>query len=736
MRPTLVTGTGIALTLASVALYFAPSQLLERFSNAAYDALIRRVAVQAGSDRVAIVDLDEESLRVCGQWPWPRYRVAKMTQALFDAGAAVVVFDVLFAEPDNTSPAQVERLLQEAFGATVRFDGLGAGQNDFDQLFADVLRGKNAVLGCSLQNAPADAAAEAAANPSRAVFLFKGMEGASQDDLWRRTRIATQVQAPLPVLSAAAAGVGSIDADVDSDNVLRRSRLFWGLPGQALVPSLALEALRLLEGRGPVKLEYDRSGVRRVQVGGRSIPTDAFGRILVNFRRPAVGSAFVFPTLPAHRVLSGRIEPSEVADRVVFVGTSATGLLDIKATPLSDGTPGVETHATIVDNVLTGDVLRHPAGMQTLELLAILLTGLALTWAAHRGRAWISVAIVVVVVGLLLGASLLLVTRSQLVFVPAKPLLAVLVIYPVLTSIRFWQEEVQRRRIRNMFGTMVSKDVMRYLEENPESFSLEGRDAEATIFFSDIAGFTSIAEKMTAGEVTQLLNRYLSAMNDVILARKGYVDKYQGDAIMAVWGAPFAMENHAREACLAAIEQKAQTEGLRKELKDRFGVEVHVRMGINSGRVKAGNMGSSQRMQYTVIGDVVNQASRFEPLNKQYGTDILIGEETYILAGRDIEARLVDRIVVKGKTEPANVYELMCRKGQLSERDRMFVHCYETALRSHWERDWEKSLAYLERALSIKPNDISCLNLRVRVQGYMHQPPAMNWSGAFVYTTK
>ena len=735
MKPTLIAVAGGALTLAAASLCFVPSQLLERFSNAAYDALLRATAVEAQSDDLLIVDLDEESLQRVGQWPWPRFRVARLAQALLDAGAKVVVFDVLFAEPDRTSPAQVARLLDEAFGETVTFNGLAAGQEDYDAYFARTLRGQPVVLGCSMRDLRNPD--ESAAIPRMpASIILRPLDGAPGAILHQRLFSVPAVEAPLPVLAAAAAGIGSIDANVDSDNVLRRSSLLWSGPGERLIPSLALESLRVFAGTDAIRVEFDAAGVRTISTGGWSIPVDAFGRMTVNYRRPIAGSGWAFPVLSAHQVVEGSFDADLVAGRIAMIGTSATGLLDIKATPLRDGTPGVETHAVLIDNILAGDILRRPAGMALFEPALILLIGLALTWSALKGRAWVSM---LAAAGLLVALPALawwLMARFRVVLLPAFPVLSVGVIYPVLASIRYWQEESQRRRVRQMFGAMVSKDVMNYLEENPETLSLEGRDVDATIFFSDIAGFTTIAEQMTAGEVTNLLNRYLSAMNEVIIARKGYVDKYQGDAIMAVWGAPFAVEEHAREACLAALEQMEQTLGLQRELKERFGVEVQVRMGINSGRVKAGNMGSRERMQYTVIGDVVNQAARFEPLNKQYGTGILMGESTYILAGRDVEARLVDRIVVKGKTESVDVYELLCRKGQLAARDKMFIDFYETALRAHWKRDWDTALAQLDRALAIQPADVSCLNLRMRVQGYMQMPPALNWSGAFIYTTK
>jgi len=309
-------------------------------------------------------------------------------------------------------------------------------------------------------------------------------------------------------------------------------------------------------------------------------------------------------------------------------------------------------------------------------------------------------------------------------------------IYPVLTMIRYWQEERQKKRVRNMFGTMVSPAVLKYLEKNPESFSLTGYKAEATMFFSDVAGFTTISEALKPDRLSDLLNRYLSPMTKIIMDREGYVDKYEGDLIMAEWGVPFAKEDHAVQACHAALEQQARLAELRPILQKEFGHEVFVRMGINSGVVTAGNMGSDRRFQYTVIGDAVNLARRLEPANKDYGTYITIGEETFEKAKTGIEARLLDKIVVRGKSKPVLIYELLGKPNEVPEAKIKAARLYEEAVGLYWSMKWDAAIARFEEVLRIDPADGPSITMLKRAREFRTNPPAAGWSGVYLREDK
>lgn len=548
---------------------------------------------------------------------------------------------------------------------------------------------------------------------------------------------ASNITLPIPSLHEGATSLAFINATVDFDNVVRANPLIWSAGPDRIYPSLALEAVRLASGVAQIHVSYNQNGVVQIRLNDIVVDTDAVGRAIINYRTPLdPDSARSFTYYSAGDVLGKEVAAEAFENKIVFVGSSATGLLDIKATPLSANFSGVETHATLVDNILAGDVLRNPPGMRTVTVVSTFIIGVFLTLLIQRARSWVCCLSMILIVSGLGVLSLFLFRSHQLVFVPTTQIITVIIIYGVLTTLRYSQEEMKRRRLRNIFGPMVSEEVMKYMEENPDSISLAGQDVEATMFFSDIAGFTPIAETLSADEVSKLLNEYLNPMNRVILDARGYVDKYQGDAIMAVWGIPYSLSEHATQACLAALAQDREIRILALELKQRYGHDVAIRMGINSGIVKAGYIGSEKRKQYTVIGDAVNQASRLEALNKVYGTRIIIGGETYDHARDAIESRLLDRVIVKGKSQSIKIYELLAEKGSLSPERKRVVDAYEAALEAHWNREWEGALLRLAAALELDPSDGPSLMLKSRIESYQRQALPAEWDGAYVQTAK
>ena len=287
-----------------------------------------------------------------------------------------------------------------------------------------------------------------------------------------------------------------------------------------------------------------------------------------------------------------------------------------------------------------------------------------------------------------------------------------------------------------MFQTYMSPKILKYLEDHPDAFSLSGEKREATMFFSDVANFTTISESLSAEELALVLNKYLSPMTEILMKYDGYVDKYEGDAIMCDFGVPMEDLDHAWKACFAAIDQQAALEVLRPQIKKDHGVDIFVRMGINSGVVSAGNMGSNQRFQYTVMGDAVNQASRFEGANKQYGTYMMIGEETYRRAQDKIEARILDRLVVKGKLKPITVYELLGRKGQVEPKMLQICAYFTEGINLYWNRQWDAAIAAFEKALAVKGEDKPSRVFIERCHIYQENPPGPDWQGEFVMETK
>jgi adenylate cyclase len=730
---------GMLLTMLCLGLFVAGMEIVDTFSHKLYDALLQRVHSPPQSGRVAIVDIDEASLEAYGQWPWPRYLTAQLTDRVLDGNPAVVAFDVVFAEADRTSPAQLQRDLLRGMNLEVEIKGLPPELSDYDQLLANALARGTTILGCAMHPCPTmvnepPPGSDPLYEGSR--FFLRGAQGVSINTYLTQ---ADDLTVSIPVLRQSSQ-TAFFNATVDVDNVVRSNPLIWALGPQRIYPSLALEAIRLDRGLNQCMVEYDEGGVVRLRLHELAIPCTKAGRMVINYRsvqqQPGTDLLSSFPVYPAGGLLDGTIDPAVLTNQIVFVGTSAIGLRDIRATPMAQLFSGVEIHATMVDNILAGDALIIPNWMEGAQFVAILLMGLLITLLISRGRSWLSFLLTAFMLGLCLVTAILLLKYKQLVFLPTWTMLSALLLYPVLTMIKFWQEERQKKHVREMFGTMVSRDVLRYLETNPESFSLRGERTEATIFFSDVAGFTTMSEQLPPGQLTVLLNKYLTPMTDIILGHGGFVDKYEGDAIMAEWGVPFRADNHAAEACLAAIEQQERLATLRPVLEREFGPTLHVRMGINTGTVTAGNMGSDTRFSYTVMGDAVNFASRLEPTNKEYGTDILIGEATAQAARDLIEVRFLDKIVVKGKTEPVNVYELLGKRGCLDEDRKKVVSLYTEALHLHWEQRWQDALDRLDTALGIDPADGPSQTLSTRINTYRDAPPPSDWQGEYVRATK
>jgi adenylate cyclase len=734
---------GLVLTAACVALCrysLSHSTFLTDVSNRAYDLILKYNAEPPKSDSVVIVNLDERSLKEVGQWPWSRYVVAELALKILEDNASVLAFDVMFSEKDRTSPANVKEELNKRFNLDVKIEGLPDHLNNYDALFAEVLGAGRTILGCFMYRS-AEAAPDSATDNDDS---YKGhiwpYGSGSGGDINNFIMQADRILVSIPELNSQSSAA-FINAEPDNDNIVRNPPLFFAFGSKRVYPALALEALRLHLNAEKCLVRFDERGIEQVQIPPYvSIPVDREGKFAANFRtlreRESSESSSSFPTYSAIDVVRGKFAQGTFSNKIVFVGTSAVGLNDNKATPICSDFPGVEVHATIIDNVLAGDMLWNPAWMAGVHTPVIIIVGIFLTILVSRGRSWISFLISVLVIVLSVSASLLMIRRYHLIFHPTWIILSVVIIYTILTMIKFWQEELQKKRVRDMFGTMVSTDVLHFLENNPGSFSLSGTKAEATMFFSDIKGFTTISESLPPGKLSVFLNRYLSPMTDIIMQRHGYVDKYEGDLIMAVWGVPYSMKDHAVQACLAAIEQQKKLAEIRPILRAEFGHDIHVRMGINSGTVTAGNMGSDKKLQYTVIGDAVNQAARFEPVNKYYGTNIAIGELTYEEAKDFIEARLLDKIVVQGKTQPVRLYELLGRKGDLAPAKLRLVQFYEKGLQLHWERKWDAAMACMDAALELDSQDGPSIRLRERIVAYKATPPPDTWAGEYIRASK
>src|SRR5665213_914399 len=609
----------LLLLICCAGLRLAELPPIERLRVRTLDTF-QRIAprVKLAPSPVAIVDIDEPSLTRIGQWPWSRTLIADMVTDLTRLGAVVIAFDVIFAEADRLNPgfaADTFRDLDEETRAKLR------ALPSNDQVLADTMRRSHVVLGESgvpqprsdLDNTlPATALAMLGENPQRFMFEFLG--------LLRNT----------PVLEHAAAGRGLLTIKPERDGIVRRVPMIMQAQGVTM-PSLSFEMLRVITGTDTIFIKSDPAGIKSIGVKGFQIPTDANGQLWVHFahRDPAA-------LISAADVLDGKVPPEKIKGKLVLIGTSAAGLNDLKTTPVSRAMPGVEIHGQVIESALTHAVLSEPNYGVALEFFAALLLGiLVIIFAPALGP------VTLVIFGalfatLLIGTSWYYYIHYRLLIDFTYPLLSTTAIYLTLIFTSFVREQAQRRQIRSAFGKYLSPALIEQLAQSPEKLVLGGEEREMTIMFSDVRGFTTISEsyKHDPQGLTTLMNRFLTPLTNAILARKGTIDKYMGDAIMAFWNAPLDDKEHQLNACEAAIDMLERIDVLNRQRElevedgDRAYIPINVGVGLNTGSCVVGNMGSDLRFDYSVLGDSVNLASRLEGQSREYGFPIIVGSNT------------------------------------------------------------------------------------------------------------
>jgi adenylate cyclase len=632
---------------------------------------------------VRVIEIDEESLKRLGQWPWPRERLAALVEALKNAGAAAIAFDFLFSEKDRDDSAAP------------------AGQTP-DSAFAHAIDGAPVVLGSFVSDAPNNAAGSA-----KAGFVTAG------DDATKFLTPSPGALAPLSELAQHAAGVGFLNWRADSDRVVRRVPLILNVDG-ALHPSLAMEALRVAQGASTYIVKSSNAsgetafgevyGVLQVRNGNVTMDTDAAGEIRVYFASPDQRRS-----IPAWKALAPGADLSDLRGMIVFVGASAATLSDIVATPMSPVMPGVEAHAQIVEQVLGGQTLRRPDWGPAAEWMATAVLCAALvatTWAlAPQFAALVFAA----VVGAIVAVSWLAFSRAGLLLEPTYPTFSAAAVYFTGVSTLYAVKRHQEREIRSAFGRFVSPAVVARLAEMPGALELGGLQRQLTLLFCDIRSFTTISEGFNASELTHFLNEYLTPMTDAILDASGTVDKYMGDAIVAFWNAPLDDPDHARHAVDSALSMRRTlvvlNEGWRRraEADGRSFKPVGFGVGLNTGECCVGNLGSLRRFDYSAIGDEVNVASRLEGACKIFGVDI-IGSETTRAEAPDFAWLEIDSVLLKNKTRPVGLYAL-AGDAELAASDEFaeLIRMHSAMLTAYRSRDFAGAVSMAKEAAARAP---------------------------------
>jgi adenylate cyclase len=525
-----------------------------------------------------------------------------------------------------------------------------------------------------------------------------------------------QVHLPFPALLNVVERAGFVNAFIDEDGVLRSARGQVAVQDQ-MISLLSVEAASLYLGGTPEEIL-------------KTVPRDGRGRMFLNF----VGKDYSFPYIPYADVLSGKYPAEKLAGKIILVGSSATGTFDHYPTPTSSFMPGVEFHANIIDNILRSNALRQ-AGIRW-TYIWILIFGLAGGLILARCSAGLGAAFVVAAAAAYFGAMEWVLLKKFMAFDVGGPLVTLALVYVVLVIYRFFTEEREKRLVKTFFSQQVSGELLDVLMDNPEILKNAGERREMTVFFSDVAGFTSISERLQPEELVDLLNRYLTSMTEVIFENGGYVDKYMGDGIMAFWNGLLKQTDHAERACRCALGSVKRLRDLNTDLKVRGLVPLSARIGINTGAMAAGYMGSVQKKQFTVMGDNVNLGSRLEGANKAYGSSVMISEFTYEIVQDKFEVRYLDKIRVPGKAKPVKVFELLAEKGGLTPEWQKALPVYHDAINLFVGREFSKAREKFLEVSALLGQDKASMAYVERAEAFVAHPPEKDWDGVYEVKSK
>ena len=596
---------------------------------------------------VRVVDIDDESLARLGQWPWPRTRVAQLVQSLRDAGVAVMGFDVIFAEPDRTSPVAMSSVwgLNGALAQSV------ARLPDHDAVFAATIRQGGVVLGSALHRNGESPAVTHPDTPQARELPYRFVSVGTLTPGWLHGFDAEVTS--LPQLAQAAAGVGALTFTPDSDGVVRRVPLVLDLHGKP-VPSLISETLRVAQDARNYVLKSapaDGTGLQEVRIGNLTVPTTAQGEVWVHYSEP-VAARYI----PAWKVLAGEVDAKELQGRLVLVGTSAQGLMDLRSSPMGRIMPGVDAHAQALEQILTGGGLDRPAWAGAAEAMALFAGSLLAGLLALRARALLAAGLTLALMALLAWGGWYAFSVQHVLLNAIAPVMATGFTFVVCSLLHHFSSERQQRFVKEAFSRYVSPNLVQHLVSHPGQLELGGRRQECSFIFTDLAGFTSLMEKIDPAQAVSLLNAYLDRMIAIAFRHNGTLDRIVGDAVAIMFSAPVPQEDHRARALACALEMDAFATDYAAGLQAKGIAFGQTRIGVHTGEVIVGNFGGATIFDYRALGDPVNTAARLESVNKHLGTRMCVSAST--LAGvAHAQVRPVGELVLKGKTQALEVFE-------------------------------------------------------------------------------
>ncbi|MGB0221380.1 MAG: CHASE2 domain-containing protein [Sinimarinibacterium flocculans] len=715
-----------------------PLRLLDLIENFTYDARVVLTAPGTDDPRVVIVDLDERSLAAEG-WPWPRHKFATLVDQLFERyGVRALGLDIVFAEPDDSALRLWDRLHREEFSQIPEVasrDTAIRAELDHDGRFAAALSGRPVVLGYFFK--PVVRSGELPTTGGLCAPLIDARTAQLYDVDFIEAR---GYGGSLARLTEAASACGFFDNPLaaSDDGVYRRVPLLQQYDG-AVYPSLALSLVRLALGDPPVELVFDPPEVRsslhleRLRVGPLEVPVDGRVAAYVPYR----GDNRTFTYIPAVDVLRGEVvSPERLRNAIVLMGTTAAGLFDLRSTPVNKVFAGVEVHANLVSGMLDGRIRQKAPYYAGIEVVMHVLIALLLAWAFARLSALASALVSAAVVAGIVGLALAMWSGADFVMPLGVPVVFTLTLVMAHLLYGYFIESRGKREISRRFGQYVPPELVEELAAHPEAVSMAGESREMSVLFSDVRDFTSMSENLDARELAAMINTFLTRQTAVVQQHRGTIDKYIGDLVMAFWGAPLRDEQHALHAVLAGMQMQRSVRELDDEFERRGWPKLHIGVGINSGRMSVGNMGSEFRMAYTVMGDAVNLASRLEGLTKEYGVGVLVGQQTRDLLPSGWAFREVDLVIVKGRREPVAIYEPMGPKDQLDPGLREDLARHRGALQLYRARRWDEAeVEFFNLAQGPRPHPVYSLFIQ-RIMALRENPPPPDWNGTFTFRHK
>jgi adenylate cyclase len=732
-------GLVIVLVFAGHAAQYYDIPFIKRFENIVYDARLRLTMAQTLDPRIVIVDIDEKSLAVEGRWPWRRDKLGTLLDQLFDHyHVGMVGFDVVFAERDESSGLGMLRQLgQTELKGNAQYQAALKSlepQLEYDRVFAEKLKNRLVVMGYYFSSLESDDGKGRATGmlpkPVLPAGTFKG----------RNVTFSRWIGygANLPEFQEAAASGGHFNPLPDEDGVVRRVPMLAEYDG-AYYESLSMAMIRLGLGSPKVVPGFPEGklwsknypGLEWVEIGDVRIPVDDLVTALVPYR----GKQGSFRYVSATDVLHGTVPLDELKSKIILVGTTAPGLFDLRSTPVANVYPGVEIHANLIAGMLDGSIKQRPPYVLGAEVVLLLISGIAMALVLPLVSPLRATLFTVVALVLVFATNVMVWTEGDLILPLASGLLMIAMLFALNMSYGFFVESRAKRQITGLFGQYVPPELVDEMSKDPAAFSMEGESRELSVLFTDVRGFTTISEGLDPKDLSKLMNEFLTPLTQVIYRHRGTIDKYMGDCIMAFWGAPLNDPQHARNAVVAGLEMHKVLDSLQGHFKEKGWPPINIGVGVNTGRMSVGNMGSDIRLAYTVMGDAVNLASRLEGITKQYGVNMIVGEATRA-ATPDVVFRELDRVKVKGKDEPVGIFEPVGLAGEVDKARQDELKLWGQALKLYRSRDWDMAELQLINLLKLQPSGGLYKLFLERIVYFRANPPGEGWDGSWKFDTK